>query len=128
MSRPSAERVKSYLNLISRKSDQNTLLKAATAPSAGGLEMAEAPQSKNAQAGLELLLNNRQPSADQLAGMEALIIPKLRPAIDIVDGKFEVSHYLWTHLTTDAAIRKRVEDVIPSVGRIELPDNEEYPY
>ncbi len=127
MQRSNAERVKSYLELISRKKDPDSLLKAAE-PALSGLEMAEAPEARNARAGFEMLLNKREPSPDQLVGMEAIIIPKLRPAIDIIDGKFEVSHYLWQKLTTDAAIRTRIEDVIPSVGRIELPDNPDYPY
>ena len=60
--------------------------------------------------------------------LEALIIPKLRPAIDIVDGKFNVTHELWTYLSTNAAIRDRIEATIPSIGRIELPGNSQYPY
>ena len=128
MPRPNAERVKSYLQLISRNSDPEKLLIAAVAPAAGGFEMAEAPGTGNARTGFELVLNNREVSADQAAGMEALIIPKLRPAIDIVDGKFQVTHHLWTHLSTDETIRKRIESVIPSVGRVELPGNPMYPY
>lgn len=127
MQRSSAERLKSYLDLISYKKDPDSLLKAAE-PAVTGLEMAEGPETRNARAGFEILLNKGEPSPDQLAGMEALIIPKLRPAIEIIGGKFDVSHHLWRHLTIDAAIRTRIEDVIPSVGRIELPDNPLYPY
>lgn len=73
MPRPNAERVKSYLQLISRNSDPEKLLNAAVAPAAGGFETAEAPGTGNARTGFELALNNREVSADQAAGMESSV-------------------------------------------------------
>jgi endonuclease G, mitochondrial len=116
MSRPDAERIKSYLQLISGKEGLERLLETVSPPGDGGLEMAESRVGKAARTGMESVLLGREPSDDQLAGLEALIIPKLRPAVDIVDGKFQVTHELWTHLSTNEAIRKRIEDVIPSVA------------
>lgn len=63
-----------------------------------------------------------------MLSIEALIIPELRPAIDIIDGKFSSTHQLWRHLSSDDRIRGRIEAAIPSVGRVELPGNRRYPY
>jgi endonuclease G, mitochondrial len=53
---------------------------------------------------------------------EAIIFPELRPAIDIINDSYgKVTHKLWTHLSTDAALKSRLEAAIRSVGRIELP-------
>jgi endonuclease G len=131
----SADRLKSYLDMISNKQDLEQILAKSKAAAAGrggglegGLEGAESPVAEAARNGLENILRNKEPSQDQLAGLEAIIIPDLRPAIDIVGGKFRSNHALWTHLSTDAAIRGRIETAIPSVGRIELPGHPLLPY
>lgn len=124
-----AERLKAYLKLIASRQEPDRVIEAAVAPTHGlGLESMEDPRAGAARQGMEALLSGHEPSLDQLSGMEALILPKLRPAVDIVDGKFTVTHHLWLHLSNDAAIRQRIEDAIPSIGRIELPGNRRYPY
>ena len=60
--------------------------------------------------------------------MEAIINAELRPASLIINGTFTITHELWSRLSSDPAIRARIEKVIPSVGRIELPHNPKYPY
>ena len=35
---------------------------------------------------------------------------------------------MWTHLSSDAAVRARIETVLPSIGRIELPGHPRLPY
>jgi endonuclease G len=43
--------------------------------------------------------------------------------IDVVNDSYgAVTHQLWTHLSTDAGIKTRLETAICSVGRIELPN------
>jgi len=128
MPRPDAERIKSYLELISGKRKQSLEELLETEMARGGMERAESPKAEAARNGAESVLRGHDPSEEQLLGMEALIIPKLRPAIDVINGSFTVEHRLWTHLASDAAIRKRIEDAIPLVGRIELPGNPDYPY
>ena len=68
----------------------------------------------------------RRPSPSS-SDFEAIIFEDIRPAIDIVDGAFTVTHPLWTQLSSDAAIRTRIEAAIPLVGRIELPGNAGFP-
>jgi DNA/RNA endonuclease G (NUC1) len=60
--------------------------------------------------------------------LEAIIIPDKRPAVDVVNGDFVVTHPLWTRFSSDAAIHARLKDALPSIGRIELPTNPSVPY
>lgn len=129
MERGKAERLKAYFKLIASKQESDRMMEASVTPDEGfGLESMEGPLADAARRGMERLLGKHDPSPDELSGMEALILPKLRPAVDIIGGKFTVTHYLWSHLSNDSAIRKRIEDAIPSIGRIELPGNNRYPY
>ncbi|MEQ1933618.1 MAG: lipase, partial [Fimbriimonadaceae bacterium] len=136
-----AERLKSYIHLIGGKRKLEELRESVPVAGASPLESFAIPGTQSglavtdgmelaqaARTGLDQMLIGNEPSSEQLAGLEAIIIPELRPAIDIVGGKFRADHQLWTHLSTDAAIRARIEKVIPSVGRIELPNNPQYPY
>jgi endonuclease G, mitochondrial len=65
--------------------------------------------------------------AEQFA-LEAIIIPDKRPAVDVVNGDFVVTHPLWTKFSTDAAIHARLKGALPSIGRIELPTHPSLPY
>jgi endonuclease G, mitochondrial len=73
------------------------------------------------------LVEGRPLDRDDRFQLEAIIIPDKRPAIDIVDGTYEVRHPLWRHLN-EPAIRDRLRDVFRSVGRIELPNHPNLPY
>jgi endonuclease G len=64
----------------------------------------------------------------ELVATEAIIIPDRRPAFDVLRGTFAANHRLWTHLDTDAAVKKRIEFAIPLIGRIELPGQVRIPY
>jgi endonuclease G, mitochondrial len=81
-----------------------------------------------ARRGMESLSLDRTPSHEEIAGLEAIINAELRPAIDVVDGTFTVTHPLWTRLSDDLTLKARIEGVIPCVGRIELPGHPKYPY
>lgn len=59
--------------------------------------------------------------------IEALIIPEERPAIDIVDGDYHVTHQRWLGWNDDS-IRVPMRAAFHSVGRIELPGHRLYPY
>jgi endonuclease G len=68
------------------------------------------------------------PPPEQIEGLEAIIDAEIRPVIDIVNGKFQSTHPLWTQLSTDTQIRARLEDSLASIGRIELPGHPRLPY
>jgi endonuclease G len=135
MARRDVGRLRDYLSLITKKHGgikaQIAGLKAQPERlSPGGLESAtsEPPPATLALRGMEKIERNREPSPAELFGLEAIINEDLRPAVDVVDGKFSIAHPLWSQLSTDAAIRRRIENVIPSIGRIELPGHRRIPY
>lgn len=128
MARQNTERLRSYLQLIAKKADLERTLDAGAGAGGAGFESLESPMAAGARSGVETVLGGNDPSPEQYAALEALIIPKLRPAIDIVNGKYTSTHHLWTHLSSDDAIRTRIEAAIPSIGRIELPGHQSLPY
>ncbi len=92
---------------------------------------------ESARTGLENLARGAEVAPEQLADVEAIIIPALRPVYDIKDGTFTTltfdgtptpGHSLWTKLTSDAALKQRIEKALPAIGRIELLWNTNIPY
>ncbi|MGR9202826.1 DNA/RNA non-specific endonuclease [Rhizobium leguminosarum] len=93
-----------------------------------GIESTEEALRRNAQGGLESMATGRAPRPEEISGIEAIILPDLRPVIDISGGTFESNHRLWTKLSTDTAIKARIEAALLSIGRIELPGFGAIPY
>lgn len=84
--------------------------------------------AERAARALEEMERGRDPGPSGRDALEAIIDADIRPVIDIVDGKFTSTHPLWTMLSTDEAIRGRLESCFKSIGRIELPGNNQVPY
>jgi endonuclease G len=127
MVQENSERLKKYLDMISRREGglEGVIHKLAARrrPSEESTEPA-----KPATTVLESIGGAKAIPPKDHELLEAIIFEEIRPAIDIVDGTFSATHPLWRQLSEDAATRKRIEAVIPSVGRIELPDNRRIPY
>jgi len=130
------DRLKKYLDMISKKEGgiEGVMHKLAarrqpSEESAGGARAGRAaPRGKPATAALESAARGKEiPPQDQEL-LEAIIFEDIRPAIDIVDGAFTVTHPLWTQLSSNPATRQRIEAAIPLVGRIELPGQTRIPY
>jgi endonuclease G len=83
---------------------------------------------KTAKRALEKVAADRDLDSDEQFVLEAIIIPDKRPAIDIVDGDFQIEHPLWTKFATDQTLHGNIRRAIPSVGRIELPNHPSLPY
>ncbi len=131
MVQENSERLKKYLDMISRREGgvEGVMHKLAARPREESAEGARPARSgKPATAALELAARRKDIPERDYADLEAMIFEDIRPAIDIVDGAFTVTHPLWTQLSSDAAIRTRIEAAIPLVGRIELPGNTRIPY
>jgi endonuclease G, mitochondrial len=135
MSNFETERLKKYLELVTRKHNGidtviNRLASKKPTRKAAGLESmaSEVPDLSQVKSGIQAMKRGEALAPPARMGLEAIIFPDIRPVIDIVDGKYTSTHELWTQLSNDAAIRNRIESVIPSVGRIELPGNRRYPY
>ncbi len=122
------EQTGQYLEKFAR--NKKGALEALIAGEQGGTEAPGPPSEmqKTAQEGVRAIQGNRTPSNDQIASMEAIILPKIRPVLDVVDGDFRTDHPLWQKLNDDEAVRKRLKTAVKSIGRIELPGNPDYPY
>ena len=124
------EQVASYLSRVAGKSSVRRMIEETLS---GGTEAAEAPGFADkriaAKKGLGQIDRGRTPAPEQSAGLEAIILPKIRPVLDIVDGKFHTDHPLWLMLNHDQAVeRQGLLAAIPAIGRIELPGHPDYPY
>ena len=75
----------------------------------------------------EKLATGQEMTPDEVFVTEAIIIPDLRPAIDIQDGRYSVAHRSWLHFNGDP-IRKNILAAIPAAGRIGLPGHPLLPY
>ena len=134
------QRIRQYLDLITAGGGTESVL-----ASMGSSTTGDSPESfairrpggtsaaeeliESARSGMESLALGREVAADQIDNIEAIIIPSLRPVYDIKDGSFSTTnfdgtptpgHALWTGLTTNAAIKQRIETALPAIGRIEL--------
>src|SRR4051794_8337049 len=122
------EQIAKYLSRVAEKRDVEKLAWSA-APGLEGVESPEAVKQRQLAAdAVKAVKADRLPSPEQAAATEAIILPKIRPVLDVIDGDFHTDHPLWQKLNTDAAIRKNLEKAILSVGRLELPGNPDYPY
>lgn len=72
-------------------------------------------------------LQNDTISADQQYALEAIILPKERPAILIINDTFSNPPSPWEHLGSEP-IKSRINKVIPLVGRVEVPKHPSVPY
>ncbi len=73
-------------------------------------------------------LERNEPLSDVHAdALEAIILPKERPVVDIVNGTYVTPAAPFQHLG-DGAPRALIEAAIPSIGRVELPDHPSLPY
>jgi endonuclease G len=126
------ERIADYISKVARKPGAKELLQ--TRPQRAGEEGVERPSKQLfesyslASAGVQKILQGDVPSPQQSAGIEAIILPKIRPVLDVINGDFHTDHPLWLMLNDDESLRGRLRKAIPSIGRIELPRNPDYPY
>lgn len=121
------EQVAKYIARVASSDNRaESLLNAPT----GGHESLEAADSAraDAQAGVKQILQGKLPTPQQNIAIEALILPKLRPVLDVIDGDFRTDHPLWLKLNSDQPIRDRLQRALPAIGRIELPGHPDYPY
>ena len=74
--------------------------------------------------GLEKLEQGREDAVDpaELDGLEAIILPGLRPVAFVRKGRFDDLAPPWSHLNKDA-LKKKLQPLMRSIGRIDLPDS-----
>jgi endonuclease G len=121
-----AELVADYISRVSAKYDLRKLAH----KSRGGRESSEGLESFDPEAGrkvveaeegLRAVQEGKLPTPEQTDSMEAIILPAIRPVLDVVGGDFHTDHPLWLKLNDDSAIRASLQRTVPSIGRVELP-------
>lgn len=134
------ERLGNYLKLITKRrggvEGVLSVVEAAQAEAVqggggpgSGLEVMAAPALPDlGLEGLRTMSLGGEPTEAETAGLEAIIYADLRPAVDVREGRFSITHPLWKHLSDTPAVRERIEAAIPSIGRIELPGHPRIPY
>lgn len=89
-----------------------------------GLEpLEESPEGKS----LRKLARGEEVSPEEVGGLEAIVLPKKRPVAFIRGGKYDPLVHPWLALNEEP-VRERLEPLLASVGRIELPNNPWVPY
>jgi endonuclease G, mitochondrial len=120
-------RLKAMLKQVTPGQDLEGVAKKIPPPAKLGQEAAET--GATARSGLDKLAKNQDAkvSPDELRGVEAIILPKLRPVVFVRNNAYDqLTHELWTHLNADP-VKTRLNPLLPSIGRIELP-NSSIPY
>jgi endonuclease I len=90
----------------------------------------ERPGDEEAEAATRALvkLERDEPLDDpEMGALEAIVLPRGRPVIDVVDGGYPAPGAPWRHLD-EAAHRAAIEPAIRSIGRIEIPEHPALPY
>ncbi|MDO9021354.1 MAG: DNA/RNA non-specific endonuclease [Deltaproteobacteria bacterium] len=91
-----------------------------------GLDLIEVPDTRegaDARQGARKLAHNRieDISDDEMSGLEAIVMPRLRPVVFVRNGVYDPIDGPWTGLNEDP-IRARLQPTLASIGRIELVD------
>ena len=73
------------------------------------------------------LERNEGVTEEHIDALEAIVLPKERPVVDIRNGTYATPAAPFEHLGQSAA-RATIEAAIPSIGRIELPGHPSLPY
>ena len=82
-----------------------------------------------AQSGLDKLSSGRedQVTPDELFQLEAIVLPDQRPVVFVRDGSYDNLSGIWTSLNAPE-VRARLTPLLPSIGRVELPNDPRIPY
>lgn len=64
---------------------------------------------------------------EELWALEAIVLPRNRPVIDIINGSYLRPGSPWSALD-DANFRKPIEAAIPAIGRVEISEHPTLPY
>jgi endonuclease G, mitochondrial len=104
-------------------------MSAATDQAEALMPTAEAPERlrPDVESAAEKVARGEELAEHEQFALEAIIIPDKRPAIDIKNGDYAVTHRDWLHLN-EAPAKQKIRPALPSIGRIELPDHPSLPY
>ena len=83
-----------------------------------------------AKDGLRSLVKGKSPeslSDEELLGLEAIVMPRYRPVIDIINKDYASPSNPWQSLGR-GKVKKRLKAAIHSIGRVEVPNHSRYPF
>ncbi len=83
--------------------------------------------AESAAAGVQAIKQDKDLAPDQQFALEAIVMPRFRPVVDIVADSFDRPASPWEHFG-DTPIRQRISSVLTSIGRIELPGHPSLPF
>ena len=118
------DRLRSFLDQVAPGDNAESLLE----DNAPDFTSRVATADPRAATALEHLAQGQELSGEDQFFLEAIILPDLRPAIDIVDGDFTIADPTWQHLDTDARLHQAIRSTLGSIGRIDLPGHPSLPY
>jgi endonuclease G len=123
-----ADKVKRYLEWITPEGGLEAMAAEPTLiEGLADVPWADAVDAERAGEAVRRLQQGDTLTPEQTDVVEAIVLPKERPVVDIVDGTYATPPAPFEHLG-DAAARATVEAAIPSIGRVELPDHPSLPY
>ncbi len=77
--------------------------------------------------GVDAIERERPLEAQQQWALEAIVLPKYRPVVDVINDSFDKPEDPWTHFGSGQR-KRNIVAAIPSIGRIELPKHPSLPY
>jgi endonuclease G len=95
-----------------------------------GLEAIRAPEAMHQplRTAMEKVSSKASMDPQELFGLEAIVLPNLRPVVFINDGVYEpLTMDIWQHLNDDN-VRSKLQPQFPSIGRLEVPLQTSIPY
>jgi endonuclease G len=128
--RAKPERVTSFLSWIAPAPGGGLESVGGEPPVLAGVDKvpwATAQEVELARDAVARIAGNENISVEHADALEAIVLPKERPVVDIVDGTYLAPGPPFEHLGDNSA-RGLIEVAIPSIGRIELPGHPSLPY
>lgn len=77
--------------------------------------------------GVRAIERERPLEESQQYALEAIVLPKFRPVVDVINDTFDKPEDPWVHFGS-GELKKNIVAAIPSIGRIELPNHPSLPY
>ncbi len=121
--------LRTYLREVLEGGEKREVLTAAETLGGPGGGAAEATSQEMdlALEGLDRAVTDRELDEEQVSALEAIVLPRYRPVVDVWNDSFHAPPPPWTHLGS-GDLRRRIEEAIPSIGRVEVPGHPSIPY
>ncbi len=120
--------VRAYLREILDGGEKYEVMSAAETIGPPGLVTEATSQEMDlALEGLDRVIADKELDEGQVSALEAIVLPRYRPVVDVLNDSFHQPPPPWTHLGS-GDYRRRIEDAVPSIGRVEVPGHPSIPY